>query len=167
VQPSLRLPPIAGLSPGARAREAATVREPDALTAYLATTRSWHRHPVALPTSVTSALWIILGGVVGVGIWLIGVRAWDAPEGGIVFRIATLGHPGLLLVLAVICALTLLGLAPFTRGLTRAGGPELAAMTVAGTAGAVSLLGVVAVAVLTVAAVFLAVALFVAAVERN
>ena len=42
--------------------------------------------------------------------------------------------------------------------LTRAGWPELIAMTVAGVAGGVSLLGVVAVAVLVVTAAFLAVA---------
>jgi hypothetical protein len=167
VQPSLRLPPITGLSPGAPAREPATVREPDVLTAYLTTTRSWHRHPVALPTSVVCALWIILGGAVGVGVWLTVARAWDAPAGGIVFRIATLGHPGLLLILAIAGALTLLGLAPFTGGLTRAGGPELAAMTLAGAAGAASLLGVVAVALIAIAAVFLVVALFVAVVERT
>lgn len=167
VQPSLRLPPIAGLSPVTPAREPATVREPDALTTYLTTTRSWHRHPVALPTSVVCALWIIFGGAVGVGAWLTSMRAWDGPAGGIVFRIATLGHPGLLLILAIICALTLLGLAPFTGGLTRVGGPELAVMTLAGTAGAASLLGVVAVALLTIAAVFLIVALFVAVVERT
>ncbi len=166
LQPTLLLPPIASLPAPARVGEPARAVEPDALAAYLPTTRAWHRHPITVPTSVVCALWVILAGAVGIGSWLVAERVDGTRGSGIVYRVAVLGHPGLVLVLAGICAVILLGLAPFTRGLTRAGGPELAAMTLAGIAGAASLLGVVVVAALTVATAFLAVALFVAVVER-
>jgi hypothetical protein len=113
------------------------------------------------------ALWIVLVGAGGVGGWLTAVRTGHASGSGPVYTLATLGHPGLLMILAGACVVTLLILVPFTHGLTRAGWPELAAMTVAGAAGVVSLLGVVAVAVLTVVAAFLAVAALVAVVERT
>lgn len=161
LQPSLLRPPITALP--TRTREPG--REPDVLTAYLSTTRSWSRHQVALPVAVVVALWVVLGGAAGVGGWLVAVRTGHASGGGIAYRIATLGHPGLLLVLTGICVVTLLGLVPLTRGLTRAGGPELAAVTVAGLAGAAALLGVVALALLAALAAFLTVAVTVAVFE--
>ena len=164
VPPSLRLPPISGLP--ARTHEAASVRESDVVTAYLTTTMPWYRRPVALPVSVVVAMWVVLGGASGVGAWLVAVQTGHAPCSGIACRIATLGHPGLLLVLAGICVATLLGLAPFTRGLTSASGPEVAVMTLAGIAGVGSLLGVVALVGLAVLAGFLTLALIVAVFEN-
>jgi hypothetical protein len=159
-QSTLLLPPIRGLPapPGATA--------PDALGAYVATTRSWDRQPVALVTPVTCALWIELLGVGLFGGWLVAVRA-GATGKGPVFGLLTLGHPGLLLVLSGVCVVVLAGLVPFTRGLTHAGGPQLGLVVVAGAAGAISLLGVVVVVVLTVAVTVVAVVAFVAAVERS
>lgn len=128
--------------------------------------RSWVRHPHELPTRLTVAFWTVLVGAAGVGGWLVAVRAGAAPCSGPACTVATLGRPGLLLVLAAVCVGTLLVLAPFTRGLTSAGGPELAAMTAAGLAGVGSLLGVVALAVLAALALFLTLALIVAVFER-
>ncbi len=164
---SLRQPTITGLPAPPQITVLAPDREHNVLTEYLGTTRSWGREHRALPSSVPWALWIVLVGAGCVGGWLAAVRTGHASGGGAVYTLATLGHPGLLLILAGICVVTLLGLAPCTRGLTRAGWPELTAMTVAGAAGAISLLGVVAVAVLVVTAAFLAVAMLVAVVERT
>jgi hypothetical protein len=143
------------------------IREPDAVGTLASTTRSWVRQPQGLPTRVTVALWIVLVGAGAVAGWLVAVRAGVATCSGRVCAIATLGHPDLLLVLAAICVVNLLTLAPFTRGLTRAGGPELVAMTAAGTAGVGSLLGLVALAALAVLAGFLTLAAVVAAFEPN
>jgi hypothetical protein len=167
LQASLLLPPIAHLPTPVRIREPARPCAPDTLDGYLRTTRSWDRNLVEVSSSVTGALWAVVAGAGAVGGWLAAVRAGAAPCSGTVCRIATLGHPGLLLVLAGGCVVVLLGLAPFTRGLTRAGSLELAAMTLAGVAGVMSALGVVAVAVLGLVAVFLAVAALVAVVERG
>jgi hypothetical protein len=156
-RPSLDLPPISEIP----------ILPPDALAEYALTTRPWDRDPITLPTSITRGLWIILVGTAAVAGWLVAVRAWYAPHSGLVYTVATLGHPRLVLILAVIATVVLLGLAPFTRGLTRAGSPELAVMIVAGVAGVVAVLGAVALAVLTVAVAFLAVAAIVAAVERS
>ena len=105
-----------------------------------------------LPIAATCTFWLtaLLSG--GVGAWLVAVLTGNAPCSGLVCSIATVGnHPRLLLGLAAFCAVTLLGLAFVTRGLTRAGGPELALMIVAAVAGTGSLLGVVALVVVTLA----------------
>ena len=154
VRPSL-LPPIRALPAPVR------TPAPDAVRAVAQRSRSWFAYPQDLPGRVTGVLWTMLVGAAAVGVWLVA----DTPSTGLLHRIATLGHPRLVLVLAAVCVATLLGLAPFTRGLTRAGGPELVAMVVAGVAGVGSLLGVVALAVLAALAAFLIVAAIVAVFE--
>jgi hypothetical protein len=145
VQPSLLLPPIDHLGvPVARIPSSGVLSE------FVATTRSWDRHAVQLPLLATCAFWLtaLLAG--GVGGWLVAVLTDNAPCSGLVCTIATVGnHPRLLLGMAAFCVVTLLGLAVVTRGLTRAGGPELALMIVAAVSGAGSLIGVVALVVLT------------------
>ena len=147
VQPSLLLPPITHLAPPD------THGSPTgALPEFVAKTRSWGRHAVQLPIAATCAFWLaaLLSGAVGG--WLVAVLTGNAPCSGPVCTIATVGdHPRLLLGLAAFGAVTLLGLAFVTRGLTRAGGPELALMIVAAVSGAGSLIGVVALVVLTLA----------------
>lgn len=159
---TLQSPPI-GCLPAPTAQGT----EPDALTAFVRTTRPWGRHQGELSVPVTCALWAVLVGAGAVGGWLVAVRAGAAPCSGPVCTLATLGHPALLLILAAVCVGTLLGLVPFTRGLTRAGGCEIAAMIVGATAGVVSLLGVVAIAVLTVAIAFVVVVGLLAAFEQG
>jgi hypothetical protein len=147
VQPSLFRPPITDLTiPGVAGPQ------PGALPELVSRSRSWERHAVELPVPVTCTFWLtaLLSGAVGG--WIIAVLTGNAPCSGPVCTIATVGnHSHLLLGLAAFCVVTLLGLAFFTRGLSRAGGPELALMIAAGVSGAGSLLGIVALVVLTLA----------------
>jgi hypothetical protein len=131
--------------------------QPDALGAFTARTTPWGRVQVPLSVPVTCVLWVVLVATGALSAWLIAVLAGGAPCSGPVCSIATLGNPGLLLVLAGSCVTTLLGAATITRCLTRAGAPELAAIIVAAVAGSVSLLGVVAVLVLATGVIALAV----------
>ena len=165
--PSLQRPPISGLPAPPPISVRVPGRERNVLLEHVENTRSWGREHQELPPSVTWALWVVLVGAGGIGGWLTAVRTGHAPGRGPVYALATLGHPGLLMICAGICVGTLLILVPFTYGLARAGWPELTAMTVAGVAGVVSVLGVVLVAVLVVVAAFLAVALLIAVVERT
>ena len=163
---TLQSPPIGSLS-GTSSTLVEQSREPDALGAFVRTTQPWGRHQGELSVPVTVLLWaeLVLSGAVGG--WLVAVRAGAAPCRGPVCTLATLGRPTLLLTLAAVCVGSLLVLVPFTRGLTRAGGYEIAAMIAGGTAGIVSLLGVIALAVLTVAVAFVVVAGLLAVVERG
>jgi hypothetical protein len=157
----LELPPIDRL-PGLSLRPSET----DALGEFVATMRPWGRVQVPLSIAVTCALWIVLIASGALSAWLIAVLTGRAPCGGLVCSIATLGNPGLLLILAGSGAATLLGAATVTRGLTRAGAPELAAIVVAAIAGTVSLLGVVAVLVLTAMVIALAVSVLALIADR-
>ena len=139
--PSLLLPPI---------DDVPALREADPLGALVDRTRPHGRLAHELPGRVTVALWIVLLGAAAVGGWLAAVRAGKAPGSGLLYAVATLGHPGLLLVLAAAGASALLLLVPFTGGLRRAGGPELATIYLAGAAGAASLAGVALLALLAV-----------------
>ena len=146
VQPSLFRPPIARLP-----RPDQTAPDRDELRDLLLRSRAWERQAEPLPRSMTCALWVTVAGAGGVGSLARHGAHWHGACSGVVCTIATLGdRPRLLLVLAAFCVTALLGLAPFTRGLTRAGGLQLALMVVAAVSGVVSLLGVAAVVVLTV-----------------
>ena len=170
---TLQSPPIGSL-PGTPSTPVDRSRDPVALGAFVRRTRPWGRHQGELSVAVTCALWALLVGAGAVGGWLVAVRTGAAPCSGPVCSLATLGRPTLLLTLAAVCVGTLLVLVPFTRGLTKAGAPEIAAMVekehpqiAAVLAGIGSLLGVVAVAVLTVAIAFVGVAGLLAVVERG
>jgi hypothetical protein len=155
------LPPIDRL-PGPPPRR----WKPDALGEFVATTRPWGRVQVPLSAPVTCALWSILVANGALSASLIAVLAGRAPCSSLVCSIATLGNPGLLLVLAGSCVATLLGAATLMRGLTRAGALELAAVIVAAVAGIVALLGVVALLGLAAAAVALVVSVLAQLVDR-
>ena len=146
VQPSLFRPPITRLpTPGA------TAPGGDAVRHLVVRSRSRGRHKSALPVPLTCAFWLSAAGAGAVGGWATAVLTQRAACSGLVCTIVTLGdRPRLLVVLAAICVVALLGLAPLTRGLTEAGGPELALMVTAAASGVVSVLGVVAVVALTV-----------------
>jgi hypothetical protein len=169
--PSLLLAPIDHLpdldaacpSTGGRTRS-----NRDALAGFAASARSWDQLPVPLSAPVTCALWIVLIASGGVGAWLIAVLSGAAPCGVFVCAVATLGgHPGLVLVLAGSCVVTLLGAAAVTSGLTRAGAPQLAMIAVAAVAGIVSLLGVAAVLLLVALAMALALSVLAHFVDRS
>jgi hypothetical protein len=146
LQPSLIRPPITRL-PGA---EATPLRD-DALRDLAGRSRSWHRETVGLPVPVTCVLWIVAAASGVIGGWATSVLTDEVSCRGVVCRIGLLGdRPRLVVGLAATCVVVLLLLAAVTRGLTRAGGPELALMVIAAGAGIVSLLGVVAIVVLTV-----------------
>jgi hypothetical protein len=145
----------------------ATAPDGNALRNLVVRSRAWGQQAEDLPRSVTCALWVIAAGSVGVGTWLAAVLTGHASCSSVVCMIATMNHPRLLMVLASFCVAALLGLAPFTGGLTRAGGLQLAVMTVAAVAGAGSLLGVAAVVVLTVTVALMAVVALVLLLDRD
>lgn len=140
--------------------------EPDALSAFVATTRPWGRVQVPLSVSVTCALWIILVATGTLSAWLTAVLTGHAACSGPVCAIATLGNPRLVLILAGACVATLLVAATVTGCLTRAGAPELGAVIVAAIAGTISLLGIVAVLVLAAAAIAMALSVLVVIADR-
>lgn len=163
LQQSLLLPPITRASSRDR-----TAPDGNALLDLVVRSRAWDRQAEGLPRAVTCAFWVTAVGAACVGTWLIAVLTGRTSCSGVVCTIATLGdHPRLVVVLAAFCVAALLGLAPFTRGLTRAGGLQLALMTVAAVAGAGSLLGVAAVVVLTVTVTFMAVVALVLLLDRD
>ena len=146
----------------------ATAPGGDAVRDLVARSRSWGRYKIPLPVPVTCAFWLTAAGAGAVGGWATAVLMHQAPCNGVVCTIATLGdRPRLLAVLAAICVVALLVLAPLTRGLTEAGGPELALMVVAAASGAGSLLGVAAVVVLTVTVALMAVVALVLLLDRD
>ena len=130
----------------------ATAPEGDAVRDLVARSRSWGRHKIALPVPLTCAFWLSAAEAGAVGGWAAAaVLTHRAACSGLVCTIVTLGdRPRLIVVLAAICVVSLLVLAPLTRGLTEAGGPELALMVAAAASGVVSVVGVVAVVALTV-----------------
>jgi hypothetical protein len=162
--PRRLLPQLAPIDhlPGSSRRHS----EPDALGAFTARTKRWGRVQVPLSPPVTCALWVLLVTTGALSGWLIAVLAGGAACSGVVCSVATLGNPDLLLILAGSCATTLLGAAAVTSCLTRAGAPELAAIIVAAIAGTVSLLGIVAVLVITAAVIALAVCLLAHIADR-
>jgi hypothetical protein len=157
---SLALPPIDRLPAGHVQR--------NALREFVRTgTRPWGGVPAPLSAAVTGALWTILALNLAFGSWLLAVRAGAAPCSGIVCTAATLvDHPGLALVLTGVCAGALAAVAPMTRGLSRANGPQLALIVVGALTGVLALAGLIA--VLAVAALGLVVAfgVFVFVVDR-
>ena len=163
VQPSLFRPPITRL-PTAEA----TPSRGETLRDLAGRSRSWHREAVGLPVPVTCVLWLVVAASGAVGSWVTALLTHRASCSGVVCRIAVLGdRPRLVLVLAAACVVVLLVLAAITRGLTRAGGPELALMVVAAGAGVVSVLGVVAVVVLTVLVALLGAVALVLLLDRD
>jgi hypothetical protein len=163
VQPSLFRPPITRL-PGAPATSAHSYDLHD----LASRSRSWHRQAIALPVPVTCAFWLVAAASGAVGGWATAVLTHKASCRGVVCRVGLLGdRPLLVAVLAAACVVVLLVLAAITRGLTRAGGPELAAMVVAAGAGVVSVLGVVAVVVLTVLVVLMSTVALVLLLDRD
>jgi hypothetical protein len=162
VQASLFRPPITRL-PGA---EAGLSRDPT-LGTLAAGARSWHREAIPLPVPVTAALWLVAAASGAVGGWATAVLT-RRTSCGVVCRFELLGgRPGLVVGLAGACVVVLLVLAAITRGLTRAGGPELALMIVAAGSGVVAVLGVVAVVGLTMLVALMGAVALVLVFERD
>lgn len=158
-KPALRsfvLPPIDRLS--------RTEVRSDPLVELVRRSRAWGHVPVPLSRTVVTGLWTMLLLNVGFGIWMLNA---PGPCAGIVCTTVTLGgHRSLVLVLGAICVSALVVVAPFTRGLSRASGPQLALLAVATPAGAVAISGAVVVAVVAVVAAVAALGLFVTFVDR-
>jgi hypothetical protein len=103
---------------------------------------------VALGRRTTIALWLLIA--VGIGSCLALFAMLQAPAGcsGLACTIATYGgHPLLMLVFAAAGTTSLLGLAAFTRGLTRASAGALRLLVPAAGLTLASVTGVVAVLV--------------------
>ena len=156
---SLALPPLSTL-PGHP--------EPDALADFVRRrARGWGSVPVPLSPAVTAALWVLAVLNLVFGAWLWAVRAGTAACSGTLCAVATLSdHAGLTLVLAGLCGAAVLVLAPVTRGLTRAGGGQIAVAVVAGLCGVAALAGVVALLLFAAACVAVTFGIFVVVVDR-
>jgi len=129
--------------------------------------RSWGGVAVPLSGGVTGALCVLLVLSLGFGGWLLAVRAGAVACSGFLCSVATLGgHLVPTLVLAGVCAGSLAGAMPMTRGLTRANGPQLAVIVAAALCGVVALAGAVALLLGALLALGLAFGLFVAFVDR-
>lgn len=157
--PSLKLPPL----------DVPQVRA-NVLDDLARRTRRHTSVPVELPIGTTVLLWLILLGDASLLTWLVAVRSGSAPCAGFPCAVATFGdNPVVLLPVTAACVLAMVGVAPVSRGLSRANAPQLALLVVAGTIGAGVLLGVVALAVMVVigaAFLFLVVAAVAAALDR-
>ena len=106
--------------------------------------RGWGSVPARLSPIGTGALWVLFALNAAFGAWLLAVP--DVESAGLVGTVITLGgRPTLVLVLAGTCAGVIVVATPLTRGLTRAGGVQLALVAVAGLSGVLALAGVLAV----------------------
>lgn len=162
-QPNPPLPPIIRL-PGVED----TLPHGYDLQDVAARSQTCDRLEIDLPVSVSCAFWLVTAASGVVGGWATAVLTRQAACSGTVCRIALLGdRPLLVAVLAANCVVVLLVLAAITRGLTRAGVPELALMVVAAGAGIVSMLGVVAVVALAVLIAVMGAAALVLVFDRD
>jgi hypothetical protein len=106
---------------------------------------SWGREQVLLPRRLRGTLWALIPVQILWAIWLTKILTEARPCGGPICRVATLGHhPALLLACAVISVTGLVGLIPFTRGLSRSNDRELVGIAAASAAGGIALLGIAA-----------------------
>lgn len=105
--------------------------------------RAWANVPVPLSAAVTTGLWMLFLLDLVFGAWLLAVRVGAASCSGPLCTVATLGdHPLLTLVLAEVCAAALVVSLPITKGLSRAGGPQLAVIALGALSGTAALAGV-------------------------
>lgn len=142
--------------------------EQDVLTNFVWTrTRPWGGVAAPLSGAVIGALWTILVLNLAFGGWLLAVRAGVTPCSGIFCTAVTLGgHPVLTLVLTEVSAGALALSVPMTRGLSQAGGPQLAVIVIGALAGIVALSGAVLVLLVALFAVVLILGVLANVVER-
>jgi hypothetical protein len=117
----------------------------EVLQKFLRSSWSWGREQVLLPRRLRGTLWALIPVQILWAIWLTKILTEARPCGGPICRVATLGHhPALLLACAVISVTGLVGLIPFTRGLSRSNDRELVGIAAASAAGGIALLGIAA-----------------------
>jgi hypothetical protein len=130
----------------APAHPSATSR-PDPLAALVRDSRPWLLQPGPLSAPAARMLRGLLGVFGFEAVALLAVLGGSVPDVRVISDVATLGgNPVLQLALAATGVLGLLGAAVATRDFTTANGPELAVVLIALVAGALSLLGVAAIA---------------------
>ena len=106
--------------------------------------RRWSDEQVVLPSRLRRTLWALVPVQLAWGTVLLLIATSIAWCRGPICTVATLDHHVELLVLSSLCLAGLLGLAPSTRGLAQASGPEVLVLAVATAAGAAALLGLAA-----------------------
>jgi hypothetical protein len=122
---------------------------------------------VPLSTPVIGALRTEFALVIVLGGYLLAVRAGVAPSSGLVGTVITLGdRPLLTLVLAEVSAAAFVVSSPMTRGLSRAGGPQLALIVIGVATGVFALAGCVAVLLGAAVCLFVVFGIFVFVVDR-
>jgi hypothetical protein len=140
----------------------------DALRAFVASTRGLGRVQVPLEPEVSAAFRLVALLNLLVGGWAATVLAERWPCSGVLCRLSSLGgRPALLLALTGGCLLVMLALAVPTGGMSRAGGGQLAALTLASTVGAGAVLGAVLAVVLTAVAAALIAVVVIALFEHS
>ena len=118
----------------------------DALVDFVRSSQTWSSERVQLPARLRRTLWTMVLVQLAWGTWLTLITT-GVTSCGPICTAATLDHHVALLVLCSACLAGLLGLAPFTRGLSQANGLEVLSLGVAMAAGAAALLGIAALAV--------------------
>ena len=143
------------------------VGDADALGAFVASTSPWGRVQVPLSPRLSAAfLGVALTNLI-VGAGAATVLVGGRPRSGFFYELSTLGgRPGLLLALTGGCVLATALLAAVTGGLARAGGGQLAALTLTATVGVVAAVGAVVTLLLVAVAVAAAVAVLLNLIER-
>jgi hypothetical protein len=110
---------------------------------FVQCSQPWSRERARLPRRLRCILWALIPVQLIWGICLVTVLTEARPCGGPFCTVATLNrHPLVLLVCTVICVTVLAALVPFTQGLARCNGREVAATAVAAAAGGAALLGI-------------------------
>jgi hypothetical protein len=143
------------------------VRDADALSAFVASTRPWARVQVPLSSRLTAVfVGVAVANLIACG-WAVTILVVGWPCSGFLCALSALGgRPALLLVLAGGCVLATVLLAVVTGGLARAGGGQLAALTLTAAVGVAASAGAVLVLLLVVLAAAGAAGLLLTLIER-
>ena len=140
----------------------------DPLGAFVASTTPWTRVQAPLAPGLTTAFRCVALADLIVGGWAATVLALGWSCSGFLCGLSTLGgRPALLLGLTAGCVLATVLLAVVTGGLVRAGGGQLAALTVTAGVGVVVSAGAVLALVLVAVAVCAAIAFLLTLIERS
>jgi hypothetical protein len=117
----------------------------DVLQDFLQTSQSWNRERVPIPRRLRGTLWALIPVQLIWGICLVTLLTGARPCGGPLCTVATLGHhAALLLACAVISVTGLVGLIPFTHGLSQCNDREVIGIAAASAAAGIALLGIAA-----------------------
>ena len=110
---------------------------------FLLNSQPWSRERIAIPRRLRRVLWALMPVQLVWATLLATILAENIRCDGPICSVATLNrHEVVLLACALLCIISLAGLAPATRGLSWCDGRELVGLTIAAVAGGVAVLGI-------------------------